>query len=912
MIGITSYGGYIPRLRLDRMSIVQNMGWFAPAIIMVAQGERSFCNWDEDSLTMAVAASRDCLSGKDKASVDGVFLASTTLPFADRLNAGILKTALNLKDEISAADFSSTLRAGTTALMEAMSAVRSGDKRNVLVSASDMRQTKTAYFYEMWFGDGAASLLVGEGDDVIAEFVGGHTETVDFVDHYRGAARTFDYMWEERWVRDEGYSKIIPRTVEGLCKKLSISMDDVDRLVFPCFFKAEHGKIARKLDIPPEKVMDNLHEVCGETGAAHPMVMLVRALEEARPGERILLAGFGQGCDALLFETTGAIRDFPKRCGIQGSLARKQTTENYTRFLKFRGLIQTEMGIRAEAPTQTAMTVTWRNREMLLGLVGGKCRDCGTPQFPKMDLCVNPDCRASHTQEPYEFADVTAHVKSFTGDLLAVSINPPTIYGMVQFEGGGRFLADFTDCELPDVHVGQRVSMSFRKRYSDRERGFTGYFWKAVPIPEEKPAPGEGKDIRFDGRVAVVTGAGSGLGRMYALEMAKRGAKVVVNDLGGARDGTGAASAAADKVVEEIKALGGEAVASYESVATPEGGRSIVDTALETFGRLDVLVNNAGILRDKTLVKTEPENWKAVIDVHLQGAYNVTRPAFVKMKENGYGRIIFTSSAAGLYGNFGQSNYSAAKMGLIGFMNSLKLEGDKYNIKANTVAPVAATRLSEDVFPPDLFRKAKPEFVAPLVLYLCSDRCKDTGMIFNAGMGYVNRAAFVTGRGVVVGDGARVPTIEEIHQHWDAINDLSDAGEYPNLTAAFAPMLDALSGPRDQEAPSGAKKEVTVKDIFQRMPDAFRPEKAEGVDVVFQYCIAGPDGGEWYVSVKDGQCVVSEGRHEHPTTTVKMADKDFLLLTSGRLNAMSAFTSGKLKIEGDLMKSQLIEKLFEF
>ncbi|MBI4775814.1 MAG: SDR family NAD(P)-dependent oxidoreductase [Deltaproteobacteria bacterium] len=912
MIGITSYGGYIPRFRLDRMSIVQNMGWFAPAIIMVAQGERSFCNWDEDGLSMAVAASRDCLSGKDRTSVDGVFLASTTLPFADRLNAGILKTALNLKDEVSAADFTSTLRAGTTALLEAMSAVRSGDKSHVLVSASDMRQTKTAYFYEMWFGDGAASLLVGEGDDVIAEFVGGHTETVDFVDHYRGATHAFDYVWEERWVRDEGYSKIIPRTVEGLCKKLSLSMSDVDRLVFPCFFKAEHAKIARSLGVPPEKVVDNLHEVCGDTGAAHPLIMLIRALEEARPGERILVAGFGQGCDALLFETTGAIEALPKRSGIKGSLARKQTTDNYTRFLKFRGLIQTEMGIRAEAPTQTAMTVTWRNRDMLLGLVGGKCKECGTPQFPKMDLCVNPHCRRPHTQEPYGFADVIARVKSFTGDLLAVSINPPAIYGMIEFEGGGRFMADFTDCEHSDIHVGQKVSMSFRKRYSDRERGFTGYFWKAVPVPGEKPAPGERKGIRFDGRVAVVTGAGSGLGRVYALEMAGRGAKVVVNDLGGARDGTGAGSAAADKVVEEIEALGGEAVAIYDSVATPEGGQAIVDAALKTFGRVDVVINNAGILRDKTLVNTEPENWKAVVDVHLQGAYNVTRPAFINMRENGYGRIIFTSSAAGLYGNFGQSNYSAAKMGLIGFMNTLKLEGDKYNVKVNTVAPVAATRLSEDVFPPDIFRKAKPEFLAPLVLYLCSDRCKDTGMIFNAGMGYANRAAFVTGRGVALGDGVRVPTIEEIHQHWDQINDLSGAAEYPNLTAAFAPMLEALSGPQDKKEPSPAQQEITVKDVFQRMPAAFRAEMAGGVDVVFQYRIGGPEGGNWRVGVKDGHCVVTEGLHERPTTTIKMADKDFLLLISGRLNAMSAFTSGKLKIEGDIMKSQLIEKLFKF
>jgi len=186
--------------------------------------------------------------------------------------------------------------------------------------------------------------------------------------------------------------------------------------------------------------------------------------------------------------------------------------------------------------------------------------------------------------------------------------------------------------------------------------------------------------IRFEGRVAIVTGAGAGLGRVYALELAKRGAKVVVNDFGGARDGTGGSKAAADKVVEEIKALGGEAVASYESVATPEGGEAIVRKAVESFGRVDILINNAGILRDRTLVKMEPETWDAVLDVHLKGAYNVTRPAFVKMREQGYGRIVMTTSAAGLYGNFGQTNYSAAKMGLVGMMNTLKLEGERHGL----------------------------------------------------------------------------------------------------------------------------------------------------------------------------------------------------------------------------------------
>ncbi|UCG09497.1 MAG: SDR family NAD(P)-dependent oxidoreductase, partial [Desulfobacterales bacterium] len=879
MIGITSYGAYIPRLRLDRMSIFNAMGWFAPAIMMVAHGERSMCNWDEDAITMAVAASRDCLAGLDKQKLDALYLASTTMPFADRQNAGILAAALNLSDNLITADHSSSQKAATTALITALESAKSGERQSILVTASDRRETKTAYFYEMWFGDGAASLMVGD-EDVIAEYKGSYSLSIDFVDHYRGAGKKYDYMWEERWARDAGYGVIIPRVVNGLFDKLGISMDDVDTLVYPCFFKGDHRKIAKGLGASPEKLVDNMHEVCGETGTAHAFMMFISALEQAQPGQRILMCGFGQGANALYFEVTDNITKLPQRNGVKGSLQNKKSIDNYLKWLKFRDLIQTEMGIRAEAPTQTATTVLWRKNKMILGLVGGKCRECGTPQFPKADICVNPACGAFYSQEDYEFADIPARVKTFTGDMLAVSVDPPAIYGMVQFEGGGRLMADFTDCELDDIKVGLPVKMEFKRKSLDQQRGFVNYFWKAVPLPG---AAEEMEKIRFDGQVAIVTGGGAGLGRVYALELAKRGAKVVINDLGGARDGAGKGSVApADEVVEEIKALGGEAVANYDSVATSQGGENIVKTALDAFGRVDILINNAGILRDKSFLKMEPENWQAVMDVHLNGAYHVTRPAMAIMKENGYGRILMTTSAAGLYGNFGQTNYSAAKMALVGLMNTLKLEGKNYDIKVNTIAPIAASRLTEDVMPPDLFEKSKPEFVAPMVVYLCSKDCKETGAIFNAVMGYFNRAVVFTGHTVQLGDPENPPTPEQIHENWEKINSMDGAREIEDAnTAIFA----LISSPAEAaaEAAVAAKADESVQAIFDRMADSFKADAAAGVDVVFQFNISGKGGGNWYCIIKDGACTIDSGTHEKPICTINMADLDFLAMMGGKL-----------------------------
>ncbi len=246
-------------------------------------------------------------------------------------------------------------------------------------------------------------------------------------------------------------------------------------------------------------------------------------------------------------------------------------------------------------------------------------------------------------------------------------------------------------------------------------------------------------DLGYDGKVAIITGAGGGLGRQHALLMASRGALVVVNDLGGAVDGSGSDKGAAQKVVDEIISLGGEAVADTNSVSTPEGGEAIVAGAVKAFGRVDIVINNAGILRDKSFHNMDPSLMNPVFDVHLKGAFHVTQPAFVLMREQGYGRIVSTSSAAGIFGNFGQTNYGAAKMGLVGFTRVLAVEGAKYNIKANAIAPLALTRMTESLFSGAMAEKLQPGLISPIVAYLAHEECPVSGEVYSVGGGRVAR-----------------------------------------------------------------------------------------------------------------------------------------------------------------------------
>ena len=273
-------------------------------------------------------------------------------------------------------------------------------------------------------------------------------------------------------------------------------------------------------------------------------------------------------------------------------------------------------------------------------------------------------------------------------------------------------------------------------------------------------------------RVIIVTGAGGGLGREYALTLAGEGACVVVNDLGGARDGTGAGAAMADQVVAEIKDRGGRAVANYDSVASPAGAANIITTALEEFGAVHGVVSNAGILRDGTFHKMTSENWDSVLQVHLYGGYNVVRAAWPHFREQSYGRVVVATSTSGLFGNFGQANYGAAKLGLVGMINTLALEGAKYNIHANAVAPIAATRMTQDILPPEVLAKLTPEFVAPVVAYLCTEESSDTAAVFIVGGGKVQRTALFQNSGVNFDN---PPSVHDIAGRWAEIADMSEA-----------------------------------------------------------------------------------------------------------------------------------------
>lgn len=474
--GIRRFGAYLPRLRLERKAIAAATAFATGRRAGGARGTRSCCNWDEDALTMAVEAARDCLVGVAGEDVHSLCFASTTHPFADRSNAGVVATALNLPESLRVADAGGQQRAGTGALLAAFA---QGTATTTLVVAADRRLAKPASEQELTFGHGAAALLVGMGDDIAAELLGSASLQDDFVDHYRASDARFDYALEERWVRDEGYLKIVPRAMTAALSQAGIAATDIDMFILqgPARFAAA---VAKAAGIRAEAIQGDLHAECGNVGTAHPLLQLGVALESATAGQTILVASFGQGSDALVLRATG--KPALAGRGAAGALADGAVDTDYVRFLSNCGVLDVDWGMRAERDNRTAQSTAWRKHEDVTGFVGGRCTQCGTVQFPRSRACVNPDCRAFDTQLPQPLSALTGTVKTYTEDWLAVTRSPPHVYGNVALQGGGNVFTEFADTPAGALAVGTSVRFVFRIKDIDAVRGFRRYSWKATPV----------------------------------------------------------------------------------------------------------------------------------------------------------------------------------------------------------------------------------------------------------------------------------------------------------------------------------------------------------------------------------------------------------------------------------------------
>lgn len=473
---ITGIGAWIPRLRLSRSSIAQATAWANPGAKAQMQGARSVCNWDEDSITMGVEAGRaallDCRTHQATFVPSQVSLASTTLPFADRDNAGLLAAALDCATETTTLNVSASLRAGTSALIQA---ARSAQP--TLIVASDSRIAKCASPQELGFGHGAAAICLEmeptESRSLAAVLA--HAQvTADFVDHYRMSGQAFDYALEERWIRDEAMAEFPKVAIERALQQAGISADQVRHFVMPGN-SANIKRIAQSAGLQNARQADSLHMDCGDTGAAHPLLMLLHTLEQVNPGELIVVAAFGQGVDAIVLRAGAGVRSKP----VTRALTRRCDELDYVRYLSHSGLVDVDFGMRSERDNRTAQSVAWRRRRATTAFVGGKCDRCQTVQFPLARVCVNPDCRATDTQREYRLADSRGRVKTFTEDWLAYSARPPYIYGNVGFTEGGNLFMEFTDLAAGELSVGDEVQFVFRIKDVDKLRGFRRYFWKA-------------------------------------------------------------------------------------------------------------------------------------------------------------------------------------------------------------------------------------------------------------------------------------------------------------------------------------------------------------------------------------------------------------------------------------------------
>lgn len=471
--GLIDLGAYMPRLRLSRSAIAAAHKWMAPSLGAGAKGERAFCSFDEDAVTMAVEALRDAVPADQRARIQSLVLASTTLPYADMSSAAIVAGATDLPARVFTAEQSGSQRAATSALIQVLRAARD----ETVVVASDRPQAKPASAQEMQFGAGAAALRLGRGA-LIARFLGAGSVALNFPDHVRAEGADDGYYWEERWIRDEGYGSAIPPAVQAALAEAGLGIADIQHFVMPALIRKGADAVAKSLGFKGT-VADDLSASCGLTGVAHAFLMLGKVLETAEAGQRILVVGFGQGADALILEATG------KRAsgrGVSAALADKTVTTDYLRLLSFYDRLDLDWGMRAEGAEKASLTNVWRAAPQLSAFKAGKCPNCGTVQFPQLALCVSPGCatpKADFEQVP--LADEPAKVLTYTADWLSYHPAPPLNIGFVQFANGARLYMETCDAAPGQIDIGLPLRMVFRIKKTDPRNGFRRYFWKATP-----------------------------------------------------------------------------------------------------------------------------------------------------------------------------------------------------------------------------------------------------------------------------------------------------------------------------------------------------------------------------------------------------------------------------------------------
>ena len=434
-------------------------------------------NFDEDSVSMAVAAAIDCLNGREREEIDGLLFATTTPPYAEKQCASIIATALDLRRDIFTADITDVLRAGTTALKSALDSVAAGSAKNVLMVASDNRQGPPKSEAERNSGDGAVAFIISE-DAVIAEQAGSYTITENMMDTWRSAGDQFVRSWEDRFAIEEGLERIIGEAISGFMEKEGVSVKDVTKLALYSPDARRHGQLARHLGFQPEQVQDPLFGRMGNTGAAFPLMLLAGALEDGSPDQLLLTVAYGDGSDVLGFRTTSKIGERGQGLGVSGFLDSGQVLDSYETYAKWRNVWLTDSSSRRPDPQSPSVTALWRESDQNIRFHGGVCNQCGYVQYPPQRVCV--ECQSRDDSTPIRLSDKLGTVFTYSLDYLAGTVDTPLAVVVVDFEPGGRVLCMMTDREVGEVQIGMPVQMSFRKLRV--VNGIHNYYWKAVPL----------------------------------------------------------------------------------------------------------------------------------------------------------------------------------------------------------------------------------------------------------------------------------------------------------------------------------------------------------------------------------------------------------------------------------------------